>query len=210
MSIRRKISPDFHLDSNRINGSGRLKYVNIMETLGASGVINLKHCETVDKEIAREGASKRVAKTFNRMIPHPLISTDEEHSKLRSIEAVLFPNWASTNNEKNDVLICFTAMKYSAVLVTNDGASKSQPRGILGCKDELARIGVSVMRDHEAVSLIKRKIKERDTMARETCQINRLPLPDWIGRDLVLVEELEAGSSARCATISDSRKDSHA
>ena len=35
-------------------------------------------------------ARKRVAKTFNRLIPYPLISTDEERSKLRAIEAVLF------------------------------------------------------------------------------------------------------------------------
>jgi hypothetical protein len=185
MDIRRKILPDFHLDTNRINGFGCLKYVNIMEALNASGVINLKHCETVDKEIMREHARKRVAKTFNRMIPYALISTDEERSKLQAIEAALFPNGASTGNERNDVRICFTAMKYSAVLVTDDGASRSQPRGILGCKTELARLGVCVMRDYEAVSLIKQKIHERDTFVQELCRNNGSPLPDWVGRDHV-------------------------
>lgn len=185
MVMRRKILPDFHLDTNRINGSGRLEYVNIMEALHASGVVNLKHCETVDKEIMSERAPKRVAKTFNRMIPHALISTEDEHSKLQAIEAVLFPNGVSAGNEKNDVRICFTAMKYSAVLVTNDGASRSQPRGILGCKAELARLGVNVMRDYEAVSLIKKKIHERDTFVRELCRNNGSPLPDWVGRDQV-------------------------
>jgi hypothetical protein len=50
---------------------------------------------------------------------------------------------------------------------------------------KLARFGVCVMREYVAVSLIKKKIHERDTLVEELCRNNGSPLPDWVGRDHV-------------------------
>jgi hypothetical protein len=41
------------------------------------------------------------------------------------------------------------------------------------------------MREYVAVSLIKKKIHERDTLVEELCRNNGSPLPDWVGRDHV-------------------------
>jgi hypothetical protein len=65
-------------------------------------------------------------------------------------------------NEANDVEIAFNANKYGAILVTADGGSRRQPGGILGNRVALARLGVQVMSDGEAVALVREKIQERD------------------------------------------------
>ena len=64
----------------------------------------------------------------------------------KKIESIIFPSEAENDNQKNDVAILFDAQKYKNTLITNDGESKSQPRGILSCTDMLKGIGIRVMR----------------------------------------------------------------
>jgi len=64
-----------------------------------------------------------------------------------------------------DVDTIRVAQLWTANVITNDGASKTQPGGILGAASRLHReIGVQVMRDFEAEKLVARLIRERDRL----------------------------------------------
>lgn len=77
----------------------------------------------------------------------------------------------------------FNARKYDAVLVTADGASKSQPGGILGNRDALKKLGITVMTDVEAVALVDGAIQRRDDAARFAQKLTGEAPPEWVGRD---------------------------
>ncbi|MCG2759119.1 MAG: hypothetical protein L6263_11905 [Desulfobacteraceae bacterium] len=75
--------------------------------------------------------------------------------------------------------------------------SKRQPGGILGNRDKLTALGVQVMRDHEAVEIVKQKIVKRDQLAKKIASYKNDPLPEWVGKDLDIlksIEENEGGS----------------
>ena len=111
--------------------------------------------------------------------------SDTPFADRNTIERILFPSGIQDNSQQNDVEIVFTAGKWVGwILVTNDGGSKSQPGGILGNKDALAAIRIRVMRDDEAVELVKQKIKERDERARKIAEKEGKPLPEWVGKDI--------------------------
>src|SRR5436305_8335915 len=99
------------------------------------------------------------------------------------IERTIFPDGAEVKSERNDVEIVFNAYKYGAILVTNDGHSKSQPRGILGSRDDLAKLGISVMTADEAAGYIARAIVARDQRIFEHCYRLRIRPPEWVGQD---------------------------
>ncbi|OGX27368.1 MAG: hypothetical protein A2705_01990 [Omnitrophica WOR_2 bacterium RIFCSPHIGHO2_01_FULL_52_10] len=103
--------------------------------------------------------------------------------KLNQIQLILFPLGVQSRNNQNDVEIVFNAWKYFRILVTDDGDSRSQPVGILGNRDHLADIGIRVMRDDEAVELVKQKIIDRDQRARRIVLMEGKSLPDWVGLD---------------------------
>ena len=111
--------------------------------------------------------------------------TPEEMEIIKNIEKILFPNGAKNTNEKNDIEIVFNAKKYFCILITNDGDSKSQPKGILGNADILKeKIGVEVMTDKEAVELVIKKIKNRNITFEKISKRNGEPLPKWAKDDL--------------------------
>ena len=95
----------------------------------------------------------------------------------------MFPQGAKNQNQKNDIEIIFNANKYGSILVTADGASKSQPGGILGHKAELKILGIDVMSDQEAVDYIRNLIQKRDQRAIKMNKSFGLHLPDWVGKD---------------------------
>ena len=71
---------------------------------------------------------------------------------------------------------------YAAILVTQDGGSKSQPGGILGSRDKLIAL-VQIMSASEAVGFIAGKIAERDDFNREFVFELGGELPEWTGKD---------------------------
>ena len=103
--------------------------------------------------------------------------------RLQQIERILFPQGAHNDNQRRDVEIVFNAGKYGAILVTNDGDSRSQPGGILGNRAALAAIGIRVVTDDEAVQMVREAIRNRDDMARKQAEYNGTPLPAWVGQD---------------------------
>ena len=110
-------------------------------------------------------------------------STAGEQAELRAIERVLFPDGATSQSERNDAEILFNARKYTAILVTGDGGSKRQPGGILGNREALAQLGISVMTDAEAVAYTKERIAERDERLRRRADRDGTVLPAWVGQD---------------------------
>jgi len=180
----RYVNLDFHLDTNRINSKAQLKHMNILEHWHELGVISIEMSHIAQEETAQGRNSLRVQKAYTYIFTETLASTPSEQKILIQIQDILFPNGIKYPNERNDVEIVFNAHKYDATLVTADGASSRQPNGILGNAERLRRLRIQVLRDHEAVELVKQKIQNRDQRARRVSQITDQKLPDWVGRDL--------------------------
>jgi hypothetical protein len=107
-----------------------------------------------------------------------------DNTRFKVIESVLFPGGAKDENQRNDVRIVSDAIHYAAILVTNDGGSKSQPGGVLGNRDALAkRFGVRILSADEAVDFVRSKIRERDEFNRQVVQEFGGTLPDWPDAD---------------------------
>lgn len=178
---RRRIPGRFQIDANRINSSGRLQNMNTLERWHKDKVIRIMMAQPAQDEAAH-GSSGRARKAYGYIFTMTK-SRPEDIELLNTIESILFPKGATTQNEKNDIEIVFNARKYGCTLVTNDGGSRRQPGGILGKRDRLLQLGIEVLTDEEAVTLIKQRIRERDSRERERCNITGQPLPEWVGRD---------------------------
>jgi len=75
-----------------------------------------------------------------------------------SVEAILWGK-AADANQANDVEVVCEAIKWHAILVTNDGDSKSQARGILGNRRKLQDLGgIQILRPEEAVAFARGKL----------------------------------------------------
>ncbi len=86
---------------------------------------------------------------------------------VRNFETILFPGGANTANQRNDVDIVFNSVKYCVKLITNDGGSKRQSRGILGNRPALFKIGATVLTPDEAQTEVVEAIKKRDIYAKK-------------------------------------------
>jgi hypothetical protein len=173
----------FQIDTNRINAKNGLANMNQLEAWHEAGVI-LMHMSLVAQEEAKAGRdSRRARKAISYIFTLTQGRTPDERAALQAAELALFPGGATNQNERNDVEVVFNAKKYGAILVTNDGGSKRQPGGILGNQNALARLGVSVMTDAEAVAHVRQKITERDTRMRRRAERDGVALPAWVGTD---------------------------
>ena len=173
----------FQIDTNRINARGSLPDMNQLEAWHEAGVIMMQMSQVAQGE-AKSGASAlRSKRAISYIFSITYGDRPDEQADLRAIEEAIFPGGAATETERHDVEVAFNAKKYGAILVTNDGLSKRQPRGILGSRAALARIGAQVMTDSEAVAYVRQKIAERDQRMRLRAQREGTPLPDWVGAD---------------------------
>jgi hypothetical protein len=173
----------FHIDTNRINSSGQLDSMNQLEAWAREGVINIDMSAVAQQEAVGRGSGRRAEKAHSYIFSETLANTPDEQEEMRQIEQILFPAGVNNQNQRNDVEIVFNALKYTRILVTNDGDSKSQPGGILGHATELKALGIRVMRDSEAVLYVRDLLSERDEMAREVADRTGEPLPHWVGKD---------------------------
>jgi len=178
---RRRINYRFLIDANRINARGDLQYMTIIEKWKMKRVVRVMMPQTAQNEAA-QGNQRRAKKAYG-YIATMTESNTEDIRLLESLEKILFPNGAKTQNEKNDVEILFNARKYGCVLITNDGGSNRQPGGILGNREKLQKLGINVMTDKEAVEFIKQCIIERDNLERERSEFSGQPLTNWVGAD---------------------------
>jgi hypothetical protein len=91
----------------------------------------------------------------------------------------------TTENQRNDVRTVCEAAKYSAILITADGASTAQPGGILGNRHKLSGF-VRIMTPEEAVSHIETEIREREEFNREMAKWIKAELPHRMVRTNVV------------------------
>jgi hypothetical protein len=181
---------DFHIDTNRINSKANLMNMCILEHWDKEGVIYIEMAEVAQEEAAEGRDSNRSEKAYSYIATETLVSTAGEAQLFTQIECILFPGGAANRNERNDVEIVFNAHKYDAILVTDDGDSKRQKGGILGNRMNLENLGIRIMRDQEAVELVKKKIQKRDDNAKRIAIKFGKALPEWIGKDLDILQKL--------------------
>ena len=181
--VDRFVYRSFQIDTNRINSREHLPYMNQLEQWHKRGVIHIDLSEIAQEEVIQSRDQQRAEKALGHIYSKTLASTQDEQELLHKIENILFPQGAKNQNQKNDIEIIFNANKYGSILVTADGASKSQPGGILGHKAELKILGIDVMSDQEAVDYIRNLIQKRDQRAIKMNKSFGLHLPDWVGKD---------------------------
>lgn len=172
----------FHIDTNLINARGKLETMNQIERWAADEVILINMSGTSYDEARAGHSSDRTRKANTHIFT---IVDDEDGSDValhQDIEAALFPGGCKDSNQRNDVQVVFEATKYGAILITLDGASKSQPGGILGNREKL-RDMLTILSDIEAVAYIRKEICKRDEMNRRIATEFGLALPEWTGQD---------------------------
>jgi hypothetical protein len=143
----------FHLDANAVNARQQDPYLNELERLSFSGIIELEYSEIAYTEAEHgNGIRKEKAEqhTWSGLSNQPDLETPW---RIQIAEAT-FPNGIITSSQRNDVEILLTAKLAGAILVTTDGDSKSQPRGLLGGRDALQALGIRVVTPAEAVSYV--------------------------------------------------------
>jgi hypothetical protein len=174
----------FFIDTNRINARESLPHMSQLEEWYKNGVIDIAMpIEAFQEATSGRNAQRNAkARSYGRPIVTARMQAKYECYR-QEVENVLFPLGAQTQGEQNDVMIVLNAGYYMAILVTNDGDSKRQPNGILGNREELARLGIQVMRDSEAIELVKEKIRERDALAKAIAERTGEPLPEWVETD---------------------------
>lgn len=151
----------FHFDANAVNARQANLDLNRLEDLARSGAVQIDYSRTAYDEAAA-GCELRAQKADEHVWMKPSGQPEFEEQKRADIARIVFPDGVKTTSEENDVEILLTAFLCGAILVTSDGASKTQPRGILGSKADLAKIGVRVMTPSEALEEALRDDAEED------------------------------------------------
>jgi hypothetical protein len=183
VDLDRFVRVSLQIDTNRINARRSLPEMNQLEAWCDAGVVEMNMSEVAQGEACAGGNPERSKKARDYVFSETLADTPSERADLKAIEEAVFPGGARTESERNDVEVAFNAKKYVAILVTADGASKTQPRGLLGSRAALKLVGVDVMTDREAVAHVRKKIAERDQNMRCRAERQGTPLPAWVGAD---------------------------
>lgn len=180
---------DFHLDSNRVNTRGRLSAVSELEEWAAHGAIYLGVSEPIYRELSSgRPDGLRAQKIALQIVDYPVVSSDRSRSELKKIEECVFPGGAKDENESNDVLALFAAMKHMMTFVTEDGVG-GKPRGILTARKGLADLGVLVMTDTEAVEWVRNRMTLiRSNELQSAHREGREPAP-WVSASVELLGE---------------------
>lgn len=188
---------DFAIDTNRINARLKDAEMNQLEKWQKAGVIQIEIPQAAAEECGRgHGGKERAQKASDYVVSLTAVDKDPELQKIfpdwgndqhmqdlySKIETILFPSGAKTDNERNDVRVVLGAAYYDCILITNDGDSKAQPGGILGRRQELAKINVTVMRADEAVQKVREKIMLRDAQILQASGFGA-QIPEWYGKD---------------------------
>lgn len=175
--------PVLHIDTNLINARQRLAATNQLEKWYADGVILINMAGTARDEALAGNSAQRSRKAKQQIFTlTPPASPDD--GRFKEVEVLLFPRGAEDESQRNDVRIVADAIHYAAILVTNDGGSKSQPGGILGNRDALVRrFSIRILSAEEAVAFVRAKISERGDFNGQVVRKLGGTLPDWTGMD---------------------------
>ncbi|WP_372824369.1 hypothetical protein [Polaromonas sp.] len=173
----------YFLDANCINARQGNSHINQLERWRENNVIAIFMSWTAAIE-AGAGNTKRLIKSYEYSTVSESAPECGNLDTRSQIEAILFPTGACNDNQRNDVAILYMAERQSYSLVSNDGASKTQPGGMLGNAKALAKIGIIVLTPEQAVCEITALIRNRDSEAREIAARLGISLPKWVGRNV--------------------------
>lgn len=186
MQRRRLYTPEFHLDANLINARQKNDAVNQLERWRDDGVIGLAMAGIAHAEAqagAGVNAMVRKTKAASHIFTIHEDGTPKEDGTYARVEEILWSK-AADDNQANDVEVVCEAIKWHAILITNDGDSKEQPKGILGNRDRLReQFAVVIYRPEEAVEFIRSKIAERDCLNAQISTLTDTVVPGWTGQD---------------------------
>ncbi len=145
-SVVRSPSPIaiFLIDANQINACRHVDEMNELERLQALGMVELLMPAPADDE-ARVGSANRANKVDTYFTLDARAGQGTMFDRREEIEQIVFPAGALLQNEINDVHILEVARHTRLPLITRDGASKSQPGGMLGNADALLALGITVV-----------------------------------------------------------------
>ena len=144
------------VDTNLVNAREKNLYMNQLEYWFQNEIISYIYTDiTIEKELKyfRPGYKKATKKGFQILCSDNYDYLD----KVTEFSKIVFKNDYNCldDNEKNDIDIIYCACNGCRILVTNDGASKKQPRGILGSRKELEeKFGLKIYRDYEIVNYV--------------------------------------------------------
>lgn len=173
--------PVFHIDTNILNARQNLPVVNQLEKWFEDGVILINMSVTAHGEAQAGGNSMRLKKANQNVFTlTPPINASEP--LFQTVERALFSEGARNENQQNDVKIVCEAIKYTAILVTSDGGSKTQPGGLLGNCHKLKGL-VQILSPNETIDFVRQKIRERDDFNAQFVKEFGGALPPWTGRD---------------------------
>lgn len=172
--------PVLHIDTNLINARQKLDAVNQLERWRDEDVVLINMSGTAYGE-AKSGRNARRVRKANQQIFSMTRPAGASDPIFKKIEEVLFPSGTKNENQRSDVQIVCEAVN-AAILVTGDGASKSQPGGILGNCDNL-QDPLRIVSPEEAVELVREKIRERDEFNKQVAREFGLELPTYTGAD---------------------------
>jgi hypothetical protein len=148
----------FHVDTNLLNARQKIEEMNELEKMHDKEQITLVWSETSQNE-ALNNSSELLKKKANT---HIYTINDGDEYTQTAIELDIFKIMEIENNSSlndiNDAKIVCEAHKYGAILITNDGASKSQAKGILGRREELQKY-VQVVTPSEALEIARKCAK---------------------------------------------------
>lgn len=171
------------IDTNAINARQANIYLNQIEAWRASGTIQLLMPEVAYEEALAGDDRRREEKAGKQVRGRAHRVTADQQKRRDLIERVLFPRGASTESQRNDVEIVYQAAAWSSILVTSDGASRRQRRGILGSRLELAEMEIVVMPPAELVAHVRDLVARRDARVLKVCGARKLHVPSWVGAD---------------------------
>jgi hypothetical protein len=150
--------------------------MNRLERWHRDGVIGLVMSDIAHAEAKAGRNSRRSRKAVGYIYSLSFEREPNVQQMQSQIAEILFPQGCRRQGDVNDVRIVCNALKYQYILVTADGV-------ILRNRQALARLGLRVITDAEAVNLVEQAIQERDAEAREDAAATVEPLPFWVCKD---------------------------
>jgi hypothetical protein len=179
--VGRNLDLIFHIDSNRIRLDEDLPNMRRLEAWEREGRIDIWIGEAASREVvAGPGGNLRRQQTMKLIHTEHHADTEEERVMHARIEQIIFPGGARNENQRRDVEHVFTSWKNGCYFITNDGASKKQPRGVLGVAADLAKLDIHVVTDEQACAIVMARWRERSKVARDWARLTGNPAPDWV------------------------------
>ena len=144
----------FYLDANCVNARQLNEHLNALEQWRDDGLVTLIYSEPAFNEAGFRN-TRRAEKAGGYSYTSIEQEFEENPGMMSAITEVLFPDGLKLQNHRNDVLAVCHAERLQWPLITMDGASRTQPGGILGRVAELRVLGVEVITPAEAVVRVR-------------------------------------------------------